>query len=125
MNTSPSQVLTAVTGIDAFVARFNDYGGAVYERLANNKPEEGKFENASFTLYPNPTNNRVVIKTNNGEAITNIVVSDITGRVVYENNYGSDTYEIENDFSFLQPNTYLVKINTLNNSYNTKFVIIK
>jgi hypothetical protein len=77
------------------------------------------------SIVPNPTNSKVFIKTNNGEAITNIVVSDVTGRVVYENNFGSDVYEIENDFSYLQPNTYFVKINTTNNSYNTKFVIVK
>jgi hypothetical protein len=112
-------------GFDGFIGRFQDNGSANYLRLASNKPNEEKIENTSFTLYPNPTNSKVVIKINNGEAIRKITVNDVTGRVVYENSFSGVVYQTEPDLSFLLPDTYVVNITTANNNYNTKLAIVK
>jgi hypothetical protein len=87
--------------------------------------EQNVNNNKKILIFPNPTSGKFTITSNSNEAITNIIISDVTGRVVYENSFGSNVYDTENDFSYLQPNTYFVKINTTNNIYNTKMVIVK
>jgi len=112
---------------DAFIARFEDIGiGANYKHLFAINDSLNKRENTDIILYPNPSNGKLIVKSENDkEAITGIIITDMTGRVVYEKNINVLTFEIENNLSFLSANTYIVKINTNSNSYKRFFVVVK
>lgn len=67
--------------------------------------------NNNFTIYPNPTNNRLFIKNNNHVTIDNIVICDITGKIFFESNMNIS----EIDVSSFKKGIYLLKIDSENN----------
>ena len=78
-----------------------------------------------ITIYPNPANDRVTVTSLKGEEITEIIISELTGRQVYYMHNNSGIIETDLDVSFLNFGNYVVTISTLINNYNKKLVIIK
>ncbi|MBI5541790.1 MAG: T9SS type A sorting domain-containing protein [Bacteroidia bacterium] len=76
-------------------------------------------------VYPNPSNGNITISSITNEVITNIIVSDITGRIVFNKSFDSELFEVNNDFSFLPASTYFISISTTNNVYIKKCIIVK
>ncbi len=74
--------------------------------------------NNNFTIYPNPTNNRLFIKNNNLVAIDKIIISDLTGKILFE----STTNISEIDFDSFQNGIYLLTIATEKNKSLHKII---
>ncbi|MBI5219731.1 MAG: T9SS type A sorting domain-containing protein [Bacteroidia bacterium] len=132
-----NQSITSVLpGNDAFMARFEDINAASYyriikpdnESLNNDLLSNGSLSNSysqSLGLFPNPTNGRVLVTSVAGDVFYRIAVTDITGREVYKKSFTDNTFKTEIDLSFLLSNTYIFIVNTQNNVYIRKLVIIK
>lgn len=81
------------------------------------------FERNGFTLYPNPSNDRVFIKSTTDVALSKIELYDISGKLLMTERTESNP---ENSFvvSDLAKGMYLVAIETQSgNRYNTKLVV--
>jgi hypothetical protein len=77
-------------------------------------------EAEKISIYPNPTDGVLNISISNG-SIDNIVVSDITGKVLVEKTVNADQAEI--DLSSYNKGIYIVKVVTENDSYIEKVVL--
>ncbi len=77
-------------------------------------------ETETISIYPNPTDGNLNISVSNG-SISNIVVTDISGKVVVEKTVNADQAEI--DLSSYNKGIYLVKVVTENDSYIEKVVL--
>ena len=60
-----------------------------------------------FSLYPNPANSQVVINTNETQALGEVLLTDMTGKVVKQFQTQKSTTEI--DVSTLENGIYFVK----------------
>ena len=76
--------------------------------------------NERISIYPNPTDGILNISNSNG-SISNIVLTDIAGKVLVEAAVNSDLAEI--DLSSYPKGIYLVKVVTENDSYIEKVVL--
>lgn len=119
------QTITPYAGYDAFIARFQDNGGADYKSLEFFKDSLSKTENASIIIYPNPSNGNFKIASINNEQITGISIFDLLGRNVYSKIDEISNDEVEINLSFLQQGNYFVTVSTLNNKYIEELVIVK
>ena len=63
-----------------------------------------------LTIYPNPANDVVYIDNTSADAIVGIKITDLTGKVVYENNSTNGTSN-SIDISALSAGNYLIEIN--------------
>jgi len=80
--------------------------------------------NDMVKVYPNPSNGTFEVTTNNESTIDNIIVSDLTGRIVYSEKPVNSNISI--DLSNLSTGTYYSVITTENNKVSyKKMVIIK
>ena len=77
-------------------------------------------ETETISIYPNPTDGQLQINVTNSN-INNIVVTDITGKVLVEAAVNSDLAEI--DLSSYPKGIYLVNVVTENGSYTEKVVL--
>jgi hypothetical protein len=70
-----------------------------------------------IVIYPNPVNDELKIKFNNGISNTDIKIYDLTGKIIYETNYNdiNGVGEIDIDLTNVPKGLYLVEI--LNNLY--------
>ncbi|SRX72677.1 T9SS type A sorting domain-containing protein [Aequorivita antarctica] len=77
------------------------------------------FQNMEFRLYPNPANEQITIELSDASSNYLVEIFDVLGKKVY-------TSEIQKsksiDVSALAPGTYLVKINSENNTSIARFV---
>ena len=119
------QTLPTSVGYDAFIARFQDNGGADYKSLQFFKDSLSKAVNSNVIVCPNPTYGHFTITSITNETITRILVNDLTGRVVFSKDCSINVFETNTDISFLPASTYFVNVSTLNNNYNLKIVIVK
>ncbi|OFX33451.1 MAG: hypothetical protein A2X08_00065 [Bacteroidetes bacterium GWA2_32_17] len=119
------QTLPPSVGYDAFIARFQDNGGADYKSLQFFKDSLSKAENSSIIVYPNPSNGNIKIASIKNEQITGISISDLLGRQIYSKIDEVSNDEVEINLSFLQQGNYFVTVSTLNNKYIEKLVIVK
>jgi len=73
--------------------------------------------NNSFYVYPNPTNDKISIKSTNNETLNNatLEIYDIQGRKCFNKNIDSSTFI---DISFLDTGYYIVKL--IKNNQNIK-----
>lgn len=83
----------------------------------------------SISLYPNPTKDFITIDISKNQTITESTVSlyDISGRLIFQNNYGYNT-NIKLNTSDLVKGIYLVSIqmkNKQSNIYNKTFKVVK
>ncbi|MHB8842430.1 MAG: T9SS type A sorting domain-containing protein, partial [Candidatus Aquicultor sp.] len=126
LNNIAGQTMSTNTGNDAFIARFEDLNAAAYYKIfALNKDTLSNNNSQSLELFPNPTNGKVVITSIANDVFNRIAITDVTGCKVYEKSFADVIFKTEIDLSFLPSNTYIVTVNTLNNVYNRKLVIIK
>jgi len=63
-----------------------------------------------ITVYPNPANEVIYIDNTTGEQIVSISISDITGKIIYENNNPAGLNNVI-DISSLLPGNYFMEIN--------------
>jgi hypothetical protein len=74
--------------------------------------EETDFVNSNMFVYPNPANDYLVVKTNEGIRITDVEIFDITGKMVRtENGLNKLSHQI-NGIDQMTPGLYLVKVTT-------------
>jgi uncharacterized repeat protein (TIGR01451 family) len=77
-----------------------------------------------FIMYPNPTNNNVIISMQNlNETIQNVTITDILGKTV-KNIKNITSSELNVDVSDVSTGIYLVEITTNNNQKITKKLVI-
>ncbi len=119
------KTIVSAFGKDAYVARFQDNGMADYKSLEYFKDSLSKADNSNVIVYPNPSNGNFTIASVAKEGITNIIVSDLTGRIVLNKNFGNDIFETNTDLSFLPASTYFISVTTINNIYNSKLILVK
>jgi endonuclease I len=87
-------------------------------RIANN------FSNA--LVYPNPTKEKLVIALEQALSTTsNLVIADMSGRIVMHKQLTSGQKNIDLNVSNLQPGRYFIKISNSSELINQSFVIIK
>ncbi|MBI5539474.1 MAG: T9SS type A sorting domain-containing protein [Bacteroidia bacterium] len=123
-----SQQMVSTTGTtDAFVARFRDNGtNATYLRPVNPQLINDSISvvnNDLVKVNPNPSNGTFEITTESNATIDNIIVSDITGRIVYNDRPVSSSIKI--DLSDLSIGTYYSIFTSNNKVSYKKLVIIK
>ena len=79
----------------------------------------------NIKLYPNPANNKINIAFNNSTDVTNIRITDITGRTVYTEIIANNTNAITVNTSHYTPGIYFCEINGGTTVETIKFTKIK
>lgn len=77
-----------------------------------------QFDTSNFSIYPNPANEVLNISLHENIAITNIKITDISGKIVLEQFENLSLINIEN----LSKGLYIIQLFTENNSYQSKFI---
>lgn len=72
-----------------------------------------------FLVYPNPTQNRVIIKQNNNRTFSEYQIFDLQGKLIKSRQCEFSNGELVVDISYLPPNTYLLKFITSNRQFST------
>ncbi len=83
------------------------------ETLTISAEENTYVENSAIeaiTVYPNPANEVIYVDNTTGEQIVSISITDITGKLIYENNNPSELNNVI-DISTLSPGNYIMEIN--------------
>ena len=96
--------------------------GTIY-KIIDSSMSVSEFEKNGFTMFPNPSKDRVFIKSINDIALSKIELYDISGKLLMTERTASNS---ENSFvvSDLAKGMYLVAIETQSgNRYNTKLVV--
>jgi alpha-tubulin suppressor-like RCC1 family protein len=65
--------------------------------------------NNTFSMYPNPAGNTLLIETNSALKITTVQIADINGRIVFKQQAGGSSKWIA-DISSLSPGIYIVSL---------------
>jgi hypothetical protein len=79
---------------------------------SNVSVEENEFVDVNTYVYPNPANDYLVVKTNEGIRISDVEIFDMTGSLVMtQNGLNKFSHQI-NGISNLTPGLYLVKVTT-------------
>lgn len=127
LNYTNNNLMTSWADIDAYVARFKDNGSSGYylrqinPALLNDAISETN--NELVKVYPNPSNGTFEMTTGNETTIDNIVISDITGRIVFKNSPINNVANI--DLSNLSTGTYYSVILSNNKTTYKKLILIK
>jgi extracellular elastinolytic metalloproteinase len=77
--------------------------------------------NNNFKVYPNPSNGKITIQTNNPKY--NITIKDIIGQTIYKEIDLLDNETL--DITFLTNGIYLININYGNNNTTKRIIINK
>lgn len=78
-------------------------------------------ERLEISIYPNPVNNRLTITSGN-RAVTRFIITDLTGRLVWEHQNISGQKDF--DLSHLQTGIYLISVDVNEETYTSKLVKI-
>lgn len=89
-----------------------------YTSVSEAKSEKG------FTIYPNPSNDKVTVILNSKEK-AEIEVLDVTGRVVYQGNLPQNTSQFEINTLGFKAGTYFLRIKSSEDLSSQKLVILK
>lgn len=76
--------------------------------------------NSSIMIYPNPVIEDLFIEIPKNVTIDKICINDITGKVVFEQNYFTESINL----SYLQSGNYIIKLTSSNNIISKKFIKI-
>lgn len=72
-----------------------------------------------FLVYPNPSQNMVIIKKKNNQTFSEYQIFDLQGKLIKSKQCEFSNGELIVDISYLPPNTYLLKFITSNRQFNT------
>jgi hypothetical protein len=78
-----------------------------------------------FLVYPNPTQNIVIIKKNNNQTFSEYQIFDLQGKLIKSKQCEFSNGLLVVDISYLPPNTYLLKFITSNRQFNTIKIVRK
>lgn len=78
-------------------------------------------ERLEISIYPNPVNNRLTITSGN-RAVTRFIITDLTGRLVWEHQNISGQKDF--DLSHLQTGIYLISVDVNEETHTSKLVKI-
>ncbi|WP_445454771.1 T9SS type A sorting domain-containing protein [Flavobacterium sp. 25HG05S-40] len=95
------------------------YNGFAMHRIKDETLSTTEVSNNHFTLSPNPVQNILNIKSQDGISIDTITIFDVLGKIVYSGNNIQDHINVEN----LKDGLYFVKIKS--GYINSSFKIIK
>ncbi|RLD45738.1 MAG: hypothetical protein DRJ05_00215 [Bacteroidetes bacterium] len=76
-------------------------------------------QDKTITIYPNPTSGIIHINKSPGEQIQNVLIVDVSGKLVFQQNSPPQTL----DLSDLKKGIYFIRINTSKNNYIEKLLI--
>lgn len=76
-------------------------------------------------LYPNPVINNLTISTTSENSISNIIIYDISGKLVFEKNFSNNENIISIDTQTLDQGMYFIKIVSKNAIFTKKINVIK
>ena len=79
--------------------------------------KDNNFESTTFSVYPNPANDFVTIKSNYNETISSLKIIDVLGKTVFIQN-NNETINIQN----LTKGIYVIQISTENINYIQKLI---
>jgi hypothetical protein len=80
----------------------------------------GTVKEAAIDIYPNPVSDNLTVTTSDKTAEQNIVISDITGRIVYNGSFYKSTNVSTIDFI---SGLYLVNIKSVNSNTTYKISV--
>jgi len=96
--------------------------------IGDNSGKIEKIPSKNISIYPNPTSGKVTLKidqeTTSNNQISDISISNITGKVIYNKQFSIQTNKIELDLSDYGKGLYFVKIKT-NEGIITKKLILQ
>ena len=95
---------------------FYEGNGGTLSEISDNTSEIN-----SVSIYPNPTSGRINVVINNNENINDVVVLDMTGKVLMSQSVNSNKASL--DLSSYAKGMYLVKVVTAEDSYVKKVVL--
>ena len=95
---------------------FYEGNGGTLSEISDNTSEIN-----SVSIYPNPTSGRINVVINNNENINDVVVLDLTGKVLMSQSVNSNKASL--DLSSYSKGMYLVKVITAEDSYVKKVVL--
>lgn len=103
---------------DFYVVKTDDSGNIIATSL-----EEGKVNDASISVYPNPFSTTATLEIKNAKAtIFNLKIYDLIGNLIREANFNSPTVVIERDN--LNNGMYYFKINSNDSFESGKIMIV-
>ena len=83
----------------------------------NSNLNTNAFSNKEFKVFPNPVKNILNIQNENNQTIDKITVTDIMGKIVFNQNKG-DSINVQT----LQQGMYIIQISSEGNLYSDKFI---
>lgn len=104
-----------------FFGPFNTYNNTSRKYMA--RLNAGLLDVSEFVIddcvvYPNPTNDQLQIQLSNNQTIDKIIITDISGKKVFETNEFSFQINVEN----LANGIYFIEVISAKKSYKTKFI---
>lgn len=80
-----------------------------------------QFDETKIVLFPNPTSNKLAIRTNTDISDFNIEIVDLFGRSIFQQEYSGDGLEII-DLSQFPKGSYILVLKTKNRSFTKKIL---
>lgn len=99
------QGLNSINGTDIWIVKLSDENLSI-----------SLFNSESISFFPNPIKNDFTINTS--ETIKTVEIFDLLGKRVFHQNNSNDKINVD----FLSKGMYLVKINTENQTFNSKII---
>lgn len=94
----------------------------VKKHLPDNIEVEAKsannFSDTQFSVYPNPVTDRLYFTTQNNEQLTTVQVFDVNGKLCVEQRKPQGSLDVQK----LQPGLYFIKLSTVTETKNIKFI---
>ncbi len=111
---------TAGDSITSFATGFNSDAIAIDYRVPVGT-NDALAEDVSIVLYPNPVENSVRIKYSGEDLVNEILIRDITGRIIFQNNESTFSGKWI-DCSSFPSGLYFVTVKTDHRTLSTKFI---
>jgi len=120
--------ISGTSGIRSFGEDINGElyftNGSVIYRLIDSSFSTSEFENAGFSMYPNPAKNTFTIKSTTANLATNVKMYDLSGKLLLTQsleNAPENAISIES----LSKGIYMVTVETSNGTSHTSKLIVE